>query len=177
MREKRRPTRGTIRPREWRRLPTMQLPPPGQEGPPLAEADRGPPEYKWDPDFPGTLKPGTVEDNFPLHRVLSSDVYENMVYQELDMDERCQEIFEPDDDLLEWLAKEGRLIPRDANNDDLDLDVDTHISSMSDDDLDFADDDSKMIAYYSRQGEGSTTGASSDFGGFSESSVDVDAGF
>lgn len=155
----------------------MQLPPPDQYEPPLADSDLPPPDYKWDPDFPGTLKPGTVEDNFPLHSVLSSDVYENMKYEELDMDERCPDLFEPDEDLLEWLAKEGRLIGCDTENEDMEMESDAQIDGIADDELGYGDDDSKMIAYYTRQGEGSVEGASPDFGGFSESSADVDPGF
>lgn len=156
----------------------MQLPPPNQYEPPLPEEERAPPDYKWDPDFPGTLKPGTVEDNYPLARVLASDVYENMVYEELDMDERCQDLFEPDEDFLEWLMKEGRLIPRNTENEDIEMEPDSQMDGITEDELGYGDDDSKMIAYYSRQGEGSVEGSSSDFGGFSESSADVvDAGF
>lgn len=132
----------------------------------------GPPAYKWDPNFPGTLKPGSVDENYPLRAVLESDVYDNMVYEELDMDDRTPFVFPPEEDLLEWLAKEGRLLPRDVPEDEFDSEAEKQISGITEEDLEFADDDSKMIAYYSRQGEGSAAGASSDFGGFAESSVD-----
>lgn len=158
----------------------MQIPPNPElfEGVPFPKRDQAPPEYRWDPTFPGTLKPGLVEDNFPLDKVLESDVYERMVYDEFDMDERVADIIEPEEDLLEWLAKKGRLIPKDAEDNDFELDAETQIATSGDaEEMDgFADDDSKMIAYYSRQSEGSAEGASLDFGGFSESS-DYDAGF
>lgn len=151
----------------------MQIPPPGHVEPPLTPEEKGPPGYKWNPDYPGTLKPGLAPDNFPLEEVLSSGVYERMEYQELEMDEKDMTIFAPDEDLLEWLAKEGRLIPRGASDDEFETEAERQISGITEEDLDFADDDSKMIAYYSRQGEGSSAGASPDFGGFSESSGDT----
>lgn len=155
----------------------MQLPPATQPEPPLSPEQVGPPDYKWDPAFPGTLKPGSVEDNYPLHKVLESDVYENMVYEELDMDDLSPVVFQPEEDLLEWLAKEGRLLPRGMTDDEFESEAEMQISGMSEEDLEFADDDSKMIAYYSRQGEGSAAGASADFGGFAESSSDIGPGF
>lgn len=120
-----------------------------------------------------------MDDNFPLERVLESDVYKNMVFDEFDMDERVAEIVEPDDDLLEWLDRNNRLIPRDATTDDYDLDsADAQMAALTEDDLDYADDDSKMIEYYSKQSEGAQSGTSLDFGGFSDSgSTDGDAGF
>lgn len=155
----------------------MQLPPPGIYDVPLSDEDIETPEYRWQQEFPGTLKPGLVDDNFPLQRVLDSGVYKNMVYDEFDMDERYADIFEPDEDLLEWLAKEGRLIARDAGDEEFDTEAETQISSIADDDLDYADDDSKMLAYYSRQSGRSSFGADLDFGGFSESTTDYDSGF
>lgn len=160
----------------------MQIPPNADMlNIPLSAKDAGPVGYKWNANYPGTLKPGLVEDNYPLQRVLDSDVYENMVYDEFDWDERVADIFEPDEDLLEWLDKKGRLIPRNANNDDFDMEVINGElgTTMTEDDLDgYADDDSKMIAYYSKQSEGSAVGSSPDFGGFSESSSsDYGAGF
>lgn len=94
------------------------------------------------------------------------------------MDERVAEIVEPDEDLLEWLDRNNRLIPRDAATDDFDLDSDAQTTALTEDDLDYTDDDSKMIEYYSKQSEGAQTGTSLDFGGFSDSgSADYDAGF
>lgn len=101
-----------------------------------------------------------------------------MVYDEFDMDERVAEIVEPDEDLLEWLDRNNRLIPHDAPTDDFDLDSDPQMTVLTEDDLNYADDDSKMIEYYSKQSEGAQTGTSLDFGGFSDSgSRDYDAGF
>lgn len=155
----------------------MQLPPDTHEEPPLTRDQLGPVNYKWDPDYPGTLKPGSVDDNYPLRRVLESDVYENMVYEELDIDERSPYVYPPEEDMLQWLAREGRLLPREMTDDEFDSEVDKQISGITAEDLEFADDDSKMIAYYSRQGEGSAAGASSDFGGFSEGAGDNVPGF
>lgn len=145
--------------------------------PPLTPEQVGPPGYKWNPDYPGTLKPGSEPDNYPLEKVLQSDVYDVMEYEELEMDERTTQIFEPDEDLLHWLAAQGRLIPREAEEDEEDWEIDRQMSGITEEDLDYVDDDNKMIAYYSRQGEGSSIGSSSDFGGFSESSSDVGSGF
>lgn len=150
----------------------MQLPPGSHEEPPLTDLEKGPPGYKWDPSFPGTLKPGSEEDNYPLDIVLASGVYERMQFQELDMDELDKQIFTPDEDFLQWLAVHGRLLPRDLTEEELESEAEKQISGITEEDLDFADEDSKMIAYYSRQGEGSSAGASADFGGFSESFVD-----
>lgn len=157
----------------------MQLPPEAfkKREPELSPEQRGPPDYNWNPDYPGTLKPGSVPDNFPLEKVLESDVYKNMVYQELDIDERDGEIFPLEEDLLEWMAKEGRLMSRGSDEEDGDGDVDKQITGITEEDLDYGEDDSRMIAYYSKQGEGNTAGASSDFGGFAESTGDLDGGF
>lgn len=151
----------------------MQLPPTSQPNPPISEADQGPAGYEWDEDYPGTLKPGKEPDNYPLEEVMASEVYELMEYQELDIDERDPHIFPPDDDFLEWLAREGKLLPRGASEAEFDTEADKQISGITEDDLDFADDDSKMIAYYSRQGEGSAAGTSNDFGGMADSVADT----
>lgn len=162
-----------------RRAPRCQIPPPnGYWEPPLSEEQRGPPRYAWDPTFPGTLKPGSVDDNFPLEKVLASDVYRRMEYVEMDIDERTPQVFPPDEDFLEWLAREGKLLPRGLSDDEFDTEAEKQMTGITEEDLEFADDDSKMLAYYSRQGEGSAAGASSDFGGFSESSAsDATTGF
>ena len=157
----------------WR----AQLPPASHEEPPLTDEQKGPPGYKWNPDYPGTLKPGSVEDNYPLWRVLESDVYEKMQYEERDLDERDPIIFEPDEDLLHWLAEQGRLLPRGMSEEEFEMQAETQISGMTEEELDYADDDSKMIAYYSKQGEGTAAGASSDFGGFADSSAEPSSGF
>lgn len=160
------------------RVPRMQLPPPGAiPSPPLTEEQVGPPDYKWDPAYPGTLKPGSKEDNFPLDEVLASGVYERMQYQEYDTDACDPVIVEPDEDLLEWLAREGKLIPRNATEDEFDLEADRQATGITEEDLEYGEDDDKMLAYYSRQGEGSAAGASADFGGFAESYTDAGAGF
>lgn len=156
----------------------MQLPPATNYWePPLTEAQKGPAEYKWDPNYPGTLKPGLSEDNYPLEDVLNSGVYENMVFEETDMDDRTPLVFPLQEDLLEWLAKEGRLIPKDAADEDLDVEAEKQIKGITEEDLEYNDDDDKMIAYYSKQGEGSALGASNDFGGFSESFIESPEGF
>lgn len=139
----------------------MQLPPPDILAlePLLPKEMAGPPDYKWDPDFPGTIKPGQCEDNFPLEDVLNSGVYERMKYDERDIDECAPVIHEPDEDLLQWLAKEGRLLPRDvdiANNDEV-LAMKGGVATVAEEDLaDFnnntgEEDDKSMLAYYSRQ--------------------------
>lgn len=153
------------------RQPTMQLPPASHVErcePPYSEDQIGPPDYKWDPAYPGTLKPGTVDDNFPLKRCLESDVYDNMKYEEYDIDERTPRVFAPEEDLLQWLSQQGRLLPRGLSDDEFDTEAEKQMSGITEEDLEFADDDSKMIAYYSKQGEGSAAGASADFGGFAE---------
>lgn len=152
---------------------TMQLPPDHEtrEVPPLDEDQRGPEDYDWDPNFPGTLRPGrALDDCFPLEEVMNSGVYERMVYQELDMYAICDEIHKPDEDMLEFLAKEGRLLGDDG---DLEMEAERQVVGVTEEDLDFSDEDDKMLAYYSKQGEGSSVGASSDFGGIAESSIDV----
>jgi hypothetical protein len=152
----------------------MQIPPlvngkPRPE-PPLNPVQRGPEGYTWDPSYPGTMHPGIAQDDcFPLASVLESGVYERMEYQELDMYERSPEIFTVDDDLLDWLAREGRFLERGAEDGDLDADSDKMVAGVTEEDLDFADDDDKMLAYYSKQGEGSAVGAGSDFGGVADS--------
>lgn len=145
----------------------MQLPPKSHVDlyePPLSDEQKGPPDYKWDPNYPGTLKPGSVDDNYPLKRVLESDVYENMKYEELDIDERTPIVFEPEEDLLQWLAQQGRLLPRGLSDDEFDVEAERQMSGITEEDLEFADEDSKTIAYYSRQqGDGNSTAASGDF--------------
>lgn len=156
---------------------TMLIPPKHYDLP-LTDDEKISPDYEWDPAHPGTLKPGTVPDNYPLEDVLNSDVYEKMVYEELDVDERHPSIYaqELEEDFLEWLEKAGRLIPRDSEDEDMfESEADTQVSGISEDDLDYADDDSKMIAYYSRQGDVSSSDP--EFGSFSESTFDYDAGY
>lgn len=118
------------------------------------------------------MKPGSVDDNFPLHRVLESDVYERMEYEELDIDERTARVFEPGEDMLQWLSKQGRLLPKDISDQDFEMEAEKQMSGITEEDLEYADDDSKMIAYYSKQGEGSALGSSADFGGFADSTAD-----
>lgn len=151
----------------------MQLPPDHatRDVPPLDESQRGPDGYKWDPNFPGTLRPGlSMDDCFPLESVMNNGVYERMEYEELDMYAICDEIHKPDNDLLEWLAKEGRLLGDDG---EVEGEAESQVAGVTEEDLDFSDEDDKMLAYYSKQGEGSSVGASSDFGGIAESSTDV----
>lgn len=161
------------------RMPRMQIPPDYETRfePPLTEEHLGPPGYKWDPDYPGTMAPGIgQEDRFPLQEMLDSGVYENMVYEELDMYERTSEIFKPDEDLLEWLGHQGRLITEDSDDWVFDTDTEKQTAGVTEEDLDYADDDEKMLAYYSRQGEGSAIGSGQDFGGIAESGI-VDTSF
>lgn len=155
----------------------MQLPPLDFEEPPLSPSERAPEGYVWNPDYPGTLKPGSEQDNFPLEKVLASGVYDRMVYEEIDMDDCTPQVYPLAVDMLHWLAEQGRLLPREMTDDEFDTETEKQISGITEEDLEFADDDSKMIAYYSKQGEGTATGAGPDFGGFSESSADVKTGF
>lgn len=166
----------TLIPRRRARFPSMLIPP-AHYNVPLSDEDKGPKGYKWDPNYPGTLKPGSVPDNYPLEDVLNSDVYENIVYEEWDIDERHPSIYEQqvDEDFLEWLDKQGRLIPRDSEDEDMFEPEAGTQASIPEDDLDYADDDSKMIAYYSRNSNGASSDF--DFGGFSESTFDYDAGY
>lgn len=156
---------------------TMLIPPKHYQLP-LTDEEKLSANYNWDPSYPGTLKPGTVPDNYPLEDVLNSDVYEKMVYEELDVDERHPSIYEQqlDEDFLDWLEKAGRLIPRDSEDEDMfESETDEQVSGITEDDLDYGDDDSKMIAYYSRQGDVSSPDF--EFGSFSESTFDYDAGY
>lgn len=151
---------------------TMQLPPASHFEPPLSEEQRGPPDYKWDPAYPGTMKPGSVDDNYPLQRVLDSDVYEVMQYEELDIDDRTPRVFIPGEDMLHWLSNQGRLMPKDISDQDFELEAEKQMSAITEEDLEYGDDDTKMIAYYSKQGQGSAAGSGADFGGFADSSGD-----
>lgn len=149
----------------------MQIPPKDIRDiePPLSADMAGPDTYKWDPNYPGTIKPGTHPENFPLADVLASGVYERMYYTEVDYDDCEPVIHEPDEDLLEWIAKQGRLLPRDEDGDEPTVNV-PDPESLAEDDLDFEqDDDKSMLEYYSRQRDGAAD--SSDFGGVSESSL------
>lgn len=162
---------GARSPPPRRAQPAMLVPPFKQIEPPLTPQELGPKGYTWNDDYPGTMKPGQVEDNFPLERVLASDVFEKMQYQELDMDERADEIFGPDEDLLDWLSKNNRLITKGASDEDIDMQM--NASDSEQENAPFVeDDDDKMIAYYTKQGEGSSTGSSFDFGGFADSTSD-----
>lgn len=152
----------------------MQIPPDWKTRPepPLDELQVGPPDYTWDPTFPGTLKPGNkLDDCFPLQTVLDSKVYERMVYQELDMYDICEDIHTPDDDLLAWLSREGRLLGGEEDEDE-----EGTKTGVAEEELDFSEEDDKMLAYYSKQGEGSSVGASSDFGGMAESGFEAGGG-
>jgi hypothetical protein len=117
------------------------------------------------------MHPGIQQDDcFPLAEALASGVYDRIQFQELDLYERSSELFKIDEDLLEWLARENRFLSSDGDSDDLEADADKQLAGVTEEDLDFADDDDKMLAYYSKQGEGSAVGAGSDFGGLADSS-------
>jgi hypothetical protein len=153
----------------------MQLPPhpAAWTEPPLTEEQRGPDTYIWDPNYVGTMHPGLGEpDCFPLDEVMTSGVYERMVYQELDRYERSPEIFQPDEDLLEWLVTVDRLLPRGMDDAELEMEAEKQVAGITEEDLEFGEEDSRTLAYYSRQGEGSSLGASPDFGGLAESGLE-----
>jgi hypothetical protein len=153
----------------------MQLPPnpAAWPEPPLTPEQIGSELYKWDPTYPGTMSPGIGEpDCFPLDEVMNSGVYERMVYQELDMYDRSPEIYQPDADLLEWLVKTDRILPRDMDDAELEMEAEKQIVGITEEDLDFGDEDARTLAYYSRQGEGASYGASPDFGGLAESGLE-----
>lgn len=170
------PSRGTSQcGRRRRASPTMQIPPDWKTRPepPLDDLQKGPADYEWDPTFPGTLKPGRkLEDCFPLETVLESKVYERMVYEELDMYAINEDVHIPDDDLLAWLSREGRLLGGEEDDDE----EGGKQAGVTEEELDFSEEDDKMLAYYSKQGEGSSVGASSDFGGMAESGFEAGGG-
>lgn len=149
----------------------MQRPPASQVElqPELPEGMRAPEGYKWDPDFPGTIKPGLSDDNYPLDEILQSGVYERMKYEEKDIDACEPIVHKTDEDLLEWLKKLGRLLPRDADVGD---DAVAEALAVADDDDN--DEDKAMLAYYSRQRDGAPT--EGDFGGMSDSSLNEPGG-
>lgn len=127
---------------------TMQLPPASAFQPPLTEDMKPPENYTWDSDFPGTLKPGKVPDNFPIQAVLDSGVFDKMMFQELDEDERDGDMTPLSDDLLEFMAVNGRLLDEEAE-------AETGESGargrMAGEELDFGgDEEDKVLQLYSR---------------------------
>ncbi|GAB0495729.1 hypothetical protein MMPV_007034 [Pyropia vietnamensis] len=141
------PRRPSLAPR-WCFGVTMQLPPASAFQPPLAEELQPPKGYTWDPNFPGTLKPGMVPDNFPIQSVLESGVFENMAFRELDEDERDGDMTPLSDDLLEFLAVNGRLLDEATEAETADGNV---VSRLPGEELDFGgDEEDKVLQLYSR---------------------------
>ena len=140
--------------------------------PPLTEEQKPHESYKWNPNYPGSLKPGG-EDCFPLDEVMNSGVLENMIFDERDIDERPSEIFEVEEDLLEWLAKENRLLPSGSVEDEWEMEAEQASSGVTMEDLQFGDQEDRTLAYYLQHGEGTAIGESSDFGGVSDSSSEL----
>lgn len=127
---------------------TMQLPPASAFQPPLTEEMQPPENYTWDPDFPGTLKPGKVPDNFPIQAVLDSGVFDNMKFQELDEDERDGDMTPLSDDLLEFLAANGRLLDEAT---EAEAGEGPARGRMAGEELDFGgDEEDKVLQLYSR---------------------------
>jgi len=141
----------------WRRSPpsrrlsygvTMQLPPASAYQPPLTPEMLPPKNYRWSPDFPGTLKPGLVPDNFPIPQVLESGVYDNMKFQELEADDRDGDMTPLSDDLLEFMAVNGRLLDEEA---EAETGEGGARGRLVGEELDFGgDEEDKVLQLYSR---------------------------
>ena len=67
-------------------------------------------DYNWDPNFPGTLKPGTAKENYDLVDVLKD--WENKPFDavmQLSMDEQMHIPLKPPEGSLQWLERTGLL--------------------------------------------------------------------
>jgi len=98
-------------------------------------------DYVWDPDFPGTLKPGLKDEQYTLDEVFEMwEGKENPNVMEYPQDEVIQLPLKPPEDILAWLERRGLL---DTVSDD-DEDEMTASDTLLDDefDLDDSDDDS-----------------------------------
>jgi len=133
----------------------MQLPPSTAFQPPLTPEMLPPKNYTWSPDFPGTLKPGLVPDNFPISQVLESGVYDNMKFQELEADDRDGDMTPLNDDLLEFMAVNGRLLDEEA---EAETGEGGARGRLVGEELDFGgDEEDKVLQLYSRSASAAAT--------------------
>eukprot|EP00179_Madagascaria_erythrocladioides_P004550 CAMPEP_0198310764 /NCGR_PEP_ID=MMETSP1450-20131203/2711_1 /TAXON_ID=753684 ORGANISM="Madagascaria erythrocladiodes, Strain CCMP3234" /NCGR_SAMPLE_ID=MMETSP1450 /ASSEMBLY_ACC=CAM_ASM_001115 /LENGTH=145 /DNA_ID=CAMNT_0044013611 /DNA_START=164 /DNA_END=601 /DNA_ORIENTATION=+ len=120
------------------------------------------PEFNWNKEYVGTMVPGTDGDNFPLEDIMH--VAGSMKYDELDEDERVAEILEPDEDILEWLASKGRLIPRGVEEDDDEFEMKRQMTGITEEDLEFDGDEDDMLSYYNRHDNPSQDPYANEYG-------------
>lgn len=97
------------------RTPSRHSPPRAQEPPfPLPYDVPAQPkpysDYEWDPDYPGTFKPGMRRENAELDEVLDAwEGRDNPACLELPQDQLFQVPLAPPEDILSWLARIGLL--------------------------------------------------------------------
>ena len=99
-------------------------------------------DYVWDPDFPGTFKPGTRGENYDLDVVLEMwKDKENPACMELPQDELWQVPLAPPEDILSWLGRIGLLEEEEAEEEE---EISSRGDSLLDDEFDL-DDDSQLL--------------------------------
>ncbi|KAJ8907745.1 hypothetical protein NDN08_007851 [Rhodosorus marinus] len=122
---------------------------------PLHPDQKGPAGYIPIEEHPGTFPPGSAGDNYPLESIM--DVVDDCEYLQLDIDEVTPVTHEIDVDLLEYLDGLNRLLPRSEEDDVLDEDMQRQMTGITEEDLDYVDnDDEEVLTYFTRTGLDST---------------------
>ena len=76
-------------------------------------------DYEWDPEFPGSFKPGTRGENQNLDEVLAEwEGRDNPACMQLPQDQLWQVPLAPPEDILSWLKRIGLLEEEDALQDE-----------------------------------------------------------
>jgi len=83
-------------------------------------------DYVWDPDYPGTLPPGTRKEKYDLDEVLEMwDGKENPNVFEYSQDELVHIPLKPPEDILTWLDRRGLLDREDDEAEEAEVGGDT----------------------------------------------------
>eukprot|EP00966_Prymnesium_polylepis_P017930 413716-Prymnesium_polylepis.1 len=100
------------------------------EDPPLPKVYS---DYEWDPDYPGTFKPGKREEMYSLQNVFDMwEGKENPACIELRQDELWEVPLAPPEDILSWLERIGLLVDDDDGDETQEKEL-TAESSLLDD--------------------------------------------
>ena len=98
-------------------------------------------DYEWDPNFPGTFKPGTRGENQDLEQVLKDwEGRDNPACMELPQDELWQVPLAPPEDILSWLSRVGLLAEEETAAGDDEESFGSKGDSLLDDEFDLSDE-------------------------------------
>lgn len=102
-------------------------------------------KFKFDPDYPGTAPPGSVEENFPLKEVLELKI-NNLNVQEFSREQHCGVIRGADESILDWLQSKGKIKPR--LNEDTKDDLVEKNQTLLEDEFDFEDGEDSIGNFF-----------------------------